>query len=636
MASEREITSTEKLLDVIRGGGEKSEEPKADSGSARGSLFAGRFVRKRGVVIGVDIDYSHVRFVRVSHESHNRWELLDYAGMAIPADISRGTRQFTSFLSGALESFCGPPGKAELWAMMPETSIEVRNITVPSVGRKELENVIFWSAKRELAFDEAETVFDYEIQGKVFESGLEKLGVLFYTAPRQDVEETRQLFESAGYPLTGLTIAPIALQNIFRTGWIPSSGRTIANLHIGMGWSRIDIFAEGNLVLTRGIKAGINSMAETLVDEYPSWAKQFGFQDTGNNVSEDNEILMELGRSKTGERINLDISKAQRLVLALSPDSEPEVELADEFGLDGETVFRLIAPALERLLRQVERTFEHYTVTMGRESINALYVTTSMNAYRHMVEYIGSQLGIECDILDPLNPEHAWVGGATEGTGLSERVAYVSALGLALSSQSRTLNLLYTKEDQKEKKKYLYANYAVLAVVGILLAAGIGWYVWLSSIVTGKESRVAELERLIEEGVPATSESVMAMVEKLRQDRRRASELRDRYLAAAVFGTIATVTPEEIKLIDVRSQLDKASRDSQKRNGETISGTMMIDGFVIGPTDRLDADLIAYVMKIQALPIFERVVINAKVPEVMERSEVLRFTLTASMEVPSS
>lgn len=636
MASEKEITSTEKLLDVIRGG-EKPQEPKADSGSSQGSLFAGRFARQKGVAIGVDIGYSQIRFVRVSQTSAKRWRLLDYSRVSIPEDLARGTAKFTSFLKEALSRYCGPPGKDDIWAMMSAANVEVRNISVPVVTRKELENVVYWSAKKELAFREDENVFDYEVQGQTIESGVEKLEILFYTAPRKDVEDTRQLFASAGYPLAGLTIAPMALQNIFRTDWIPSLERTVASLYVGRGWSRIDIFAGGNLVLTRGIKAGINSMAESLVDEYPGWRKQYDAGESKADIPADGDAALELETTKTVDApTNIDLAQAQRLVQALSPDSKAETNLADEFGLDNETIFTLIKPALLRLVRQVERTFEHYTVNMGRETITAIYLSTAMNSYQPMVDYIGEQLDITCDILDPLDPDHSWVEGVTEGESVSERLAYVPVLGVALSHQSRTLNLIYTQEDQKEARKYLYANYVVLVVVGVLLLASIGWYSWLDRSVTGKQMEVAQLERAIDQGVPATEKNVRMMEAELLEDRRIASDIRDRYLAAAVYGAVSAMTPEGIKLMDVRTELGKVLVGESRSSDRSVSRSMMIDGFVTGSADTLDADLIAYVMNIQSSPLFERVIINAKIPETLERREVLRFTLTASMEVPSS
>ncbi len=638
MASEKEITSTEKLLDVIRGGAEKQESGASDEVPAREShesLLTGRFARQKGVTVGVDIGYSRIRFITVSQGSHKRWKLLDYGSSTIPTGIEKGTPAFTAFLKESLAKYCGPPGKADLWAMMSAANVEVCNFAVPAVAKKELENVVLWSAKKELDFNESESVFDYEVQGAIVESGVEKLGILFYTVPRKNVEETRELFAAAGYPLTGLTIAPMALQNIFRTDWVPAQDRTIASLYIGRGWSRIDVFSGGNLVMTRGIKAGINSMAESLVDEYPAWRQSVSRESQQADIPESGDAVLELSGSQSADATP-DLEQARQLIQALSPDSKPETELAEQFGLNDEAIFTLIRPALERLVRQVERTFEHYVVNMGRETISAIYLSTAINVCPPMVDYIAGQLDTSCDVLDPLDPSHPWVEGVTAEETVSERSAYVPVLGVALSHQSHTLNLIYTKEDQKQRKKYLLANYVALAVIGVLLLSGVGWYAWCDRVVAGKQERVARLEQQVQKGIEITEASVRNMVADLKQERQLAREMRDRYLSAAVFGEVSSVTPEKIKVMNIKTVLGGMPAGEKGDSSRGVQRNMLIDGFVTGVSDTLDADLIDYVMNIQSSPLFERVVINAKVPETMEGREVLRFTLTASMEVPST
>ena len=63
----------------------------------------------------------------------------------------------------------------------------------------------------------------------------------------------------------------------------------------------------------------------------------------------------------------------------------------------------MIEPALERLARQVERTFEHYATTMPGDRITQIFVSGAMNIYQPIVDYVGSQLGITSAVLDPLS-----------------------------------------------------------------------------------------------------------------------------------------------------------------------------------------------------------------------------------------
>lgn len=643
VASEKDITSTEKLLDVIRGGADpetvKQEPPSErppEKPPSRPAAVAQTTVKQKGLSVGIDIGYTQVRIIKVAPATGRGWRLLDYAAIPIPGDAVKGTPAFQSFLKETLNRYCGSERDTNLWAMMSGANVEVRNVSVPRVGRKELSNVVSWSAKKELDFDEKQTVFDYEIQGEVVESGVEKYSVLYYTVPRKDVQETRELFRAVGYPLSGLTIAPLAIMNIFSTDWIPAQDRAVASLYIGRGWSRIDIYSSGKLVMTRGIKAGLNSMVESLVDEYPGWRRKAEAGSREIAMPESDETTSGLEEEAHRLPQEMAMEHAQRLLQSLSPESKSEDSLARDYGLDRQTIFQLIEPAIERLVRQVERTFEHYAINLGRESISAIYVSMAMNTYSPMVDYIGAQLDIPSDILDPLFPDHAWVGRATAGLTLSERSAFVPALGTALSHPSRSLNLLFTQVEKEQSRRYRVANYAVLGVLALLFVTGLGWYAWLANERSDRKAQVASIEQRLASEIEITEAMLVKMTADLKAQRQEVMETKERYLAAALFGEVSAITPEVIRLMSVRAELGTAFRDGRTAAAVRTARSAMIDGFVTGnadsPVDSLEADLIAYVMSLQGSPLFERVVINAKNSETLGGRTVLRFTLTASMK----
>ena len=98
---------------------------------------------------------------------------------------------------------------------------------------------------------------------------------MVYTAPREEIDELKGLFSQIGLPLTGISITPFAIQNLFKTEWIPPAVEgTVASLFIGNDFSRIDIFSKGKLIMTRGIKAGINSMVESLMERFGTERKE--------------------------------------------------------------------------------------------------------------------------------------------------------------------------------------------------------------------------------------------------------------------------------------------------------------------------------------------------------------------------
>ena len=148
----------------------------------------------------------------------------------------------------------------------------------------------------------------------------------------------------------------------------------------------------------------------------------------------------------------ISLEDARDLIFGLGSDSQPPDEKAERFALTREDIFTMMNPALERLVRQVERTFEHHTVILGNEDIDFIYVFSNMSMCMPVVDYVCDQLKKESGVLDPMAPEGPFSGIITSNTSISQRISFVTALSLALSNLSRTPNLIFPYSD-KEKVK---------------------------------------------------------------------------------------------------------------------------------------------------------------------------------------
>ena len=265
-----DITSTEKLLDLIR-------KKRSDLGPATVKVktppparkkirlaFMNKLVIKKSFNVGIDIGHESLRLVKTEKMSDNRWELVDYQTIPFDRQIRRGTPEFINFLKRELSRFCGSYEKSNIWAIMSSANVSVRHIRIPKVPKNQIANAVFWMIKKESPFNEKENILDFEVLDESVEEGIPKWFVMAYTAPIRDIEEIKSIFSRIGQPLAGISIVPFAAQNIFRAGWVSTSDETVAYLFIGNDFSRIDIYSKGNLIMTRGIKAGINSMVESL------------------------------------------------------------------------------------------------------------------------------------------------------------------------------------------------------------------------------------------------------------------------------------------------------------------------------------------------------------------------------------
>ncbi len=608
MSSPKDISSTEKLLDLIKNGEQPGDVPDALAPfpSKNPPKNAGRenvsgFFAKKSVSVGVDIGHDELKLVKVKRPSSGQWRLLDYRKVPIKAGMSRDTLEFAGFLRSALAQFCGSRKNFNLWGLIQSEKVGVQSIRIPKVGKKQLENAVYWTAKKNISFDEKDTILDFEVQGEVIESGIAKLSVLVCTASKREVEEMENLFSGIGFPLTGLTVAPFALQNLFRTDWMPFPGQTVATLYIGDNSSSIDIFSGGNLVMTRGIRAGINSMAESLMEEYTASERTSG------------PISME---------------DARDLIFGLDSDSQSSDGKAERFGLNRDDIFGMISPALERLIRQVERTFEHHTIILGNEDVDFIYVFSDMSMCMPVVDYLCDQLKKESGVLDPLAPESPFSGIITSNTSISQRISFTSALSLALSSLSRTPNLIFPYSDKEKFKNIRRVNQLIVLVFAGVMIIAFGVFFWMGNVVDKKEIRLAALQQQLGSSAQNVEHDTREMISRIRDNQTALKNFKKRYLGVAVIGELSKLTPTGVYLSTLKTNM---GTDAGEEGKQPVRG-VNITGVVTGASASSESVLAKYVLELQNSPIFKKVTIDKSDTKPSHSNEALHFSLNIDFD----
>ncbi|MEN6319909.1 MAG: pilus assembly protein PilM [Syntrophaceae bacterium] len=618
MSRLNEITSTEKLLDIIRNkridSGTGSVDPsKIDPPKSRFKFTIPEIVPvRKSINIGIDIGHEYLRMVKTKHLPDNQWELLNYK--TLPLVYPKNSPEFINFLRSEINEFCGSYKNTNIWAIMSAARVNVRHINIPKVPKKQIENAVYWTIKKETPFDEKESVFDFEIQREVSEQGVPKWLTMVYTAPRETIEEIKGLFNQIGLPLTGISITPFAVQNIFKTGWIvPAIEGTVASLFIGNNFCRIDIYTQGKLIMTRGIKAGVSSMVESLA-----------------------ERLMETRRESSEKDRKLSLvtmEQARKVLFSLSPDSQPLTKEDVGFELTDDEKFNAILPALERMIRQVERSFEHFTVSFKFEKVSKIYVSSAMNISKPIIEYIGDQLGIESDVIDALKlklPREKSI----EETSFSERLALTPAFGIALSDNTYTPNLLFRYKDKENAANIIRLNRIIFAVfiVAVLITSGI--FLLQIHSARQKEAQIAILEKELLQFTPRIDQNMVSqMIASSRKQQGTAKEYSDQYTGMAVISELSLLTPTNIRLTNLNAHFGIASsgkmaaKESQKETIKDESRHVMLEGIIFGDRKTLESSLAGYIMKLDASPMFHQISIQKNVIEPFKKGEVLYFII---------
>ncbi len=581
------------------------------------------------ITLGVDISRSGIRIVRLTRISHDRWKLLDCLSIPFEPGMRMGDSSFPEFLGSSVSAVGGTSGKYDLWAMMSPANLEVRYITIPKVPRAQIPNAVHWTLKKETSFDEKESLIDFEVQGELLEKGVSKIGIMAYIISGKDLDETKDLYSRSGLKLRGITVAPAAIQNLFRSGCAPLPYKPVCVLFIGNEHSRIDIFLKGNLVLSRGMKAGIDSMIEAFAEKASEEEVKVAEADGGEflTVSESEEYKRR--------------AEAESTLLSIFSGSLSADKSIGPAGLREETVFDMIRPALGRIAMQVERTFEYYLRNPRNEKVNTIYVSCAAGNWERPFDFIADQLGIERKVLDPLHHGAILADELLEPATVAARAPFTTAVGLALSDNARTPNLIFTYKDKEELGKVARINRSIFcAFVAILLVLA-GVYFWEAHLAGQKEAELTRLQAELDSYNPQPNQNtIAALAGKVVAGQRALVEPCSHLLGTAVIGELASLTPPNVRLLSAKADLGSkpgegdmksASAKETKEPAGTknqIKKGVVLEGIVTGSRDAQESSLAGYLLKLSTSRLLVHPVVSSQTTATYpDYGEVIRFSM---------
>jgi Tfp pilus assembly PilM family ATPase len=573
--------------------------------------------------VGVDLGRDDIKLVKVNRASEHKAELLEVTRVPFDPEIPRDQPGFAQFLGSALQKFCGPAKNAEIWVTIPSGRVETRYLKIPKVSQKQIANSAFWSYQKHSSFNEKETIFDFDLLGEAEEGGAKKIAVMAYTAPRQAVEELQDLFFRAGFPLTGISIVPFAFQTLLRSNRIPSYGAAVSSLYIGREWSRIDIFSDRNLVLSRGIKAGIRTMAEALQHEI-----------------EQNWFELTLAKSPTSDqnriraikmRLKQELEIAQSVFFSPVHDTPAELPPDRQLAIKEDRIFQMILPALERLVRQVERTIRHFGLNFDNTRVEKIHISSAVVLHPRILDYIGEELGVAVEILDPFSeiepiPSQEPLQGSS-----FQKNAFAPAMGMALASNALTPNFLHTYKNKRLTSTIRNINRGIIGCFLVLILFCIGVAFWQERQISDKDFKKASLQtQLSNFDLRVDKNLILKLVDRIRSQTKNLQGIGNNFLGVAVLGEVANTTPANVRLLSMTTRLNSLASpvSAAKPAGkvEPPKKVLILDGVIFGDRTTLEADLAAYLMALKNSPLFKQTTLSKTSIEMMDNQPVIRFT----------
>ncbi|MBC2713345.1 MAG: pilus assembly protein PilM [Desulfosarcina sp.] len=616
MARKHEISSTEKLLDLIRGNASSpstTNETAPAAPSQKPALFNALTFQK-SIGIGVEIGISDIKIAKISRISDKSFELLDYDIIAIEPAETFDTPSLAKALAGILSRFCTGLKRYEIWCCVASAAVETRCIRIPKLPKKQIPNAVFWTFSKEVSFSDKEMLLDFRILGDVNENGMTKTQVMTFTIPIAETEALKRLFTRAGFPLTGISIVPFAIQNLLKTGIVQETGQDTCCLFIGRDWSRITIYANGDLILSRGIKAGIHSMIDAIAEQYRKPLQ--------NDSSP--ALAMEDRDGESPDEQDAHYAAAQDdFYRFLGADSATDAAILPEDGKSID-IFQTILPAIKRLVKQVERTIAHFSMHFKRSGVSEILISGKVTASPAIISHIGSQLGVPVNVLNPFPQPHPFTQKVTVPDFPAIKESFVPAIGIGLSSNDLTPNFLFTYRHRERRNRARQIRIGISAASIGFLALLLCGFLWQENRIAAKSAEVARLTQKRDSfNVPLTQNLVMALYAKANQKRSLVTTLGQRYYSSAVMAEVSQLTPANIQLISLSADMGAPSEKSRKK---TVP-IMVIEGIVTGDQIRFETDLASYMLTMESSPLFKKPVMKNKRLQFLDDRQVLRFSI---------
>ncbi len=620
MAKRDALSSTERLLDLIRD--DRKPEYTAPAVTSRQSfgqrfksMFNNSVAFKKAISVGVDLGHDDLKLVKINRISDHKLELLDYARIPFDPAIPKNSPQFPQFLRQHLSRFCGHLKKMDLWCTIPSARVETRQIRIPKVSQKQIANSVYWTYQRISSFNDNEKLFDFELLGETEEDGKPKIDVMAYTAPREEVKDLKELFNRAGCPLTGISIVPFAFQSLLRAGRLETDETHVSSLYIGRDWSRIDIFSDGNLMLSRGIKAGIKTMIEALRTEIEGNLFELSI---AKSPSKDTARIRAIKK-----KLKYELDQAHQLFFGGIHENPPQPIDERQRLLKEDKIFKMISPALERLVRQVERTLRHFALHYDNARVGKIYISSGVNLHRQIVDYIGDELGIPTEAVNPFAESPNFISLSPSPENISEQSSYAPAMGMALSSNAITPNFLYTYKDKQKAARSQRINRVVFGGFLLVMALCVVASVWQERTNAEKEYQLTRLQQQLNAfTVRIDKNLILKLVSQIKANKLEVKKIGEKYIGLAVISELADLTPTNIRLLKLSARLAKPPGNKKGKAKKSL----VIEGIVQGDRLTMESALAAYMMDLKNSPLFAQPKINKKSYTNFGNKPVLKFT----------
>ncbi|PIS28111.1 hypothetical protein COT42_09010 [Candidatus Saganbacteria bacterium CG08_land_8_20_14_0_20_45_16] len=403
--------------------------------------------------------------------------------------------------------------------------------TLTNVAEPEVLEALKWKCAEELTFPIEEAVLDFYAL-TVLDPKAQTRDYLVACINQKLFKEIDLVISKAGLSLEAVTVVPDVLCQVFQANLVAEKDSIVSLIYMGQKATNITILKKGAIEFNRELDIGGDTITQAM---------------TGVLVSGDSRI--EIGPAEA-EKIKIEHG------VPVEIEKYPQLKDVPISQLQA-----MVRPTLERIVEEIQRTFEYYKGQSGEAAINKIIFTGGAAQTKNLATFLSESLGVSVEVPAVLSGIKLapTIKDKTELEAAAHRLS--AALGAALLGPTK-INLLpkEVKEQYQLLAQRILSLQYVLSLVVILLGL---WYfgIWLEASKLGQES--ARLKGELQKCKPRIEQ--MQVLEKLNaeQKARQGEFLKYRDKEALVlqaFAELSRLTPTSMFISDL--SLDAVSGEA--------------------------------------------------------------------------
>jgi len=302
------------------------------------------------------------------------------------------------------------------------------------------------------------------------------------------------------------------------------------------------------------------------------------------------------------EATSRNLRKAEKIFADFLETKPPSKDAPLDLKRD-RLVFGMFKPALDRVIRQLEMTLEHFGINFDSNPIDNVFISGELSSQRSIVNYVGKQLGLTVEPMDPFSNVPESKTKFPQGETPLSGDTFVPAAGMGLSEIKTTPNFIFTYLHKEKKVFEKRFNQIANVVFIVLMCVAAGVFYYQTRVVSEIKTRIRPLQMELDVYSPKLDRNLMAAVTGETVKKMKAySTATGYYLPAAVISELLEITPENVKLTNVQAIMGSASSQKIEKSGKILN----IEGIVSGNSKFFERTMTEYLIRLKKSSFFKK------------------------------